>query len=910
MRAARTREKRAFEGSAGKRMKKILLFILIIGLAAAACGAVAVHAEEEGGAGSANQTEYELFMPGEYSPENSSQSFTAYEQYLELENPSDLAICEKYVAIADQSVSGNNSSIYILQRDGGEPRYVRYSHTNANAISGLNFYNAEDGSTYLFFFSAIGTISWLDCGDPSQTGNVDTEIRPYSMIVSGSYIYYTQANDTYSDVYVSTIEETDGGFTIPTPSEALQSNLAGNSSTFSEYGGTVYLANRKQIYTCTPTEFLPQYSLSLNDVDNFAITANNERQIVYIGAGNMYINDETTVIGEFSVVKLFDGMIYAIENDRVRQYDLTADSFTEYMIGKYSEYTNRLDAAQDISSYADKVVIADTGNSRITVYDGTFTVYASQYPADLVCAGETHFLAVAGSVAYLYGYEGGTYTESFSLDGAISGAAYSFGKFYLVSANGRDTYEIDCADLSVQHGTPNITSPENLAADIYGNLYVLTANGQVNRYSRDEFLSSTAASSERIAQFSADAHDIFVDYSGLVYVLTENSVCCGDADLSPVTVTLDLGEAVFNGTEKTALAFTFEQENGAIHLLSDGFVVKLGLGANAPRSLKNISADGLYEAINGDTEESAARGMLVTVPADSVLLSLDAENLAENAQTVSYSDYSPLGEARVGILVCELPDGGGSVVAFFEYDPEYTFEAGGNQFTATLRDYTLALVLGDESELTVLSEAYDDTGYVGYTTNEVGLYRFPAMSLLTERNNPDNPLETEEKVSVSERLAKNEAVTVLFTLRCAADDSQRFGLDADYCFVRTERGTYGFVPANYVLSYDPSSTVSANFEFRNLRKGASVTLYASDGQPLTLSSREQLKVYGEADENGMIYAEYTDESGVVYSGYIEESSLYSASGSVVAVLVAVTLVTAAVLCSVCYLIFRKQPTLQ
>ena len=52
------------------------------------------------------------------------------------------------------------------------------------------------------------------------------------------------------------------------------------------------------------------------------------------------------------------------------------------------------------------------------------------------------------------------------------------------------------------------------------------------------------------------------------------------------------------------------------------------------------------------------------------------------------------------------------------------------------------------------------------------------------------------------------------------------------------------------------------------------------------------------------------EDGKLYAGTIEESALYRARESVVIVLVAVTLVTAAVLSSVCYLILRKQPTLQ
>lgn len=870
----------------GMRMKKsIMALILIIGLMAAQCGVFSAYAQEsETAARSDGQTaSYELFLP------------ETYEQYLELDAPSDIALSEDYIAIADQPRSGN-SVIYVLQKSAA--RYVCYQHNNNNAISGLNFYYAEDGSVYLFFFGAIGTVSWLNCEDSAQSGVVDTSIRPYSMIINGKDIYYTQANDTYSDVYHSTIEETDGGFRIEEPNTPLQSNLSGNSA-FSEYNGNVYLANGKQIYTCSANGLVAWYSLSLNSVSSFAITATNEKQIVYIGAENMYVNDDPnkTFLGEFSVVKLYDGKIFVIENDKVRQFDLTSSSFTEYMIGKFSDYSNRLDDARDISSYGNKTVIADYGNGRVSVYGEDFEMFSMQYPADLVCAGEDYFLAAAGSVAYLYDYTDPVQAaETFNLESAAVGVAYSFGKFYIVTTSGSNTYEIDTDSLTVTgSGTPNITSPLNLTADLYGNLYVLTANGQVNRYTRDRFLSQTTASSELVAQFGDGVHDLFVDYSGTVYAASDSAIYVGSSEFK---IDAALNQAVYSAEQKTIKAFTFEQEGGTLCILSDGFVVKTDLGENAPKSLKNISAEGLYDTIHSAANAQSAQGLYVTVPAGSTMLSLNAQTMDENTTVIAYSDYFKLDADRAGIRIAEL-DGAGTVVAFFEYVPEQK-PNGESEYSPTQRNYTLCLVLGDVEEQSVGGAFNDIADYTGYTTNAVGLYRFPTMSLGKE----NNPVTTQT-------LSKNQAVTVLAKLNGNVDGgSAAYGLDSNYYFVKTQEGAYGFVPARYVLPYNPAPGGSTDFSYRDLAKGKSVTLYAEDGTPLTLSDREQLKVYGTADENGMIYAEYTAEDGKLYAGTIEESALYRARESVVIVLVAVTLVTAAVLSSVCYLILRKQPTLQ
>ena len=693
-------------------MKKYLLTVLIcLGMAAVlALGAVSVRP-----ASAAEGDGQELFMPAAIYPASSGESFSAYEQYLDLEDPSDIAVGADYIAIADKPASGN-SCIYIL-RKGTEPRYIRYEHDSDNIITELNFYYSTTGKTYLFFFGAIGTISWVDCEDTSRFGTVETTITPYSMIVSGSSLYYTEAVIGVFNVLCSTIEEREEGFAVAEPNDPIRSNLEG-TTTFSEYNDTVYLANGKQVYSCSPNALTPEYTVELNNIESFAITANDEKKLVYIGANNIYIDDTRTITGEYTVVRMYGDFIYIIDGDRIVQYDLSAYSFTDYMIGKYSDYSNRLGAANDISAFGDKVVISDPDNGRVTVYDGEFSQFRTEYPSGLVCAGEEYFLAVSGTVATLYSYDRAQ-TRTYSLASTAAAAAYSFGTFYIVTADGAHTYAIDTADMSMLHGTPGVTSPKSLAADLQGNLYVLTSNGQVNRYTAEQFLAESATS-ERLAEFGDGAKDLFVDPLGDLYVLTDNSVFTGSPSAS---TSVDFTETVYGGEGKTAAAFAYEFESGTLYILSDGFVVRADLKESAPASLKNLSSAELRGALSASTPENAADDILVTVPEGSVLLVLDDTNLAEsNAPSVlSYTGYLRTEEARTGVRICTSE--AGTVVAFYRYDEDHSFDVtypDGTQNTvsATLRDYSLCLVLNEQP---AAAGGYEENGYTAYLSNDVGL---------------------------------------------------------------------------------------------------------------------------------------------------------------------------------------------
>ena len=138
-------------------------------------------------------------------------------------------------------------------------------------------------------------------------------------------------------------------------------------------------------------------------------------------------------------------------------------------------------------------------------------------------------------------------------------------------------------------------------------------------------------------------------------------------------------------------------------------------------------------------------------------------------------------------------------------------------------------------------------------------------------------------------------------------------LDAgSYSFIllKTDSGDlYGFVPTAYLIQTGEGATAEGSFVFRNLIEGATVTLYKNT-DTLLLQTRERLQVYGEANESNLIFVAYVDADGNTYTGWIEESLLEKEDSSIIAVLVIVPLVSAVVLFSVCYLILRKQPTLQ
>ncbi len=870
--------------------------------------AVSAFADAEQSARAEKTETWELFLP------------SSSEQFLPLASPNDVAFGDNYIAVADGNV------IYVYDRAAG--RYNSYTGTAGDTYSSLCFYGE-----FLLFVpngSSAFSIRYIDCsaaesGVYTSTNTLNDQnteaVTCTQFILNGDTLYYARFLGNTVNVYSGTISSAGGSLAANTSGTALGGETLSDISInpyFSNYGGTTYLSAQRTIYTVgtsVTTAFTTDY-----DVSSFAITGTDLYYTSSDSARPLYKktlsgqqNDERLqAFSNISSIFPYNGALYFSvtgSNPAVRQFSLETKSYTGYEIAQYSSGERRLGRnADSLSLYGGRLVIADPANARVLLAD---TMTQEVRPVTVegfsgsfsVTAGEKDFLVTDGSSVALYGYDGQRVLslDYTSFNGTVVDGTYSYGSYYLVSSTGA-TYRL--TEEGIGANGQLSSAPAAIAADINGDIWALSASsGTAYRYTEENFLSQNGATETNPVLFGTGTLDILVDYEGTVYGLTEGSVLVGGATDARQ---LDLSSYVSYADDATAVAFAFGFTTDEAYVLTDaGFLVKWSGGI---ASLDTIDENGAYSALTGAlTDENggadAYDDLLVTVSADAVLVSLDESALtAENY--LPAAGYARAGEARVGVKVTDIadPDGGntiGTLVALYEYLPGSG--AQGSQHT-----YSLCLVLGEGAQPLASSEYYTDTaGYAGYTTNAVGLYNLPLM-----RQSGDTAY-----LAYRLELAKNTRVTVLGTVSLPAPTTGGYGLDADYCFVSYSadgQTVYGFVPASY-LNASPSSGItgsgSAEITYRHIAEGESVTLYDDAENARVFENEELLTVYGEADENGLVFVRYTAD-GISYSGWIEEALLAEASDFGIWVLVAVTIVTAAVLASACYLVLRKPPVME
>ena len=879
-----------------KHIRKLTILLLTAALFCSVSFAAAFAADGEAGAPqfSARATQEPLSDEGELSlllPET-------YEQYLDLSAPSSVAATDDYIAVAD----GN--TIYLYDRVNGGP-YKTYIPQNndvpVTAVGSLNFYDYGN-TVYLYYVAIYGgnnQIQYIDCRAEnfSEQTAASTQISSCnSFVIVGDNVCYVDADNR---IYCTKVVDLDiTGSDTPL-------NISGSGqrvSSLAVYNDTVFFS----VDPAANDDYPAIYSVDFNNsttsrwltVDhNVTAFAISDGICYYIAAGTLYraatsddeelkINDESIRGGSIRLCD--DGRLYIISGTSIREFSASGEAFTGYEIARYSSSTNRLgENAADISARSGALLIADTANDRVLQYkDGAYTVLCSADSPTLVCAGDDTFAVYGNSSVSVY-TDGGQTVQTYTVRGAV-GLAYAYGTFYCVtSAN--ETWAIPADGGSPSEGTLALGSSaaQDLTADVYGRLYVFSGDGNVYRFTADEFL-NPGTNLESVAIFSDSVHSVHCAYDGTLYGVSDQSLFVW-RESSAAETSLNLSDLVTTPSAAAA-DLSFDFESGKLYILSDGFIAQ---GNFDIPSLSNISADGLHDALSGDA--ASAEELLVKVPAQSVILSVAASSIGESTAVFPYAGYARTDSARTGIKICDVA--AGTVVAFYEYRP-----APGSGDATPTRDYTLCLVLGGEEAgvSPVATENYytDDADFAAHNSSEVSLYRFPSMNL------------GDEKSTVA-RLSRGTSFTVHGYVRLSAEtDEGDWGLDSDYAYVTVDAtGQSGYIPAGYVVAASDSGSGTSEFVFRNVARGESITLY-SGSESITLSDREQVRQYGAADENSNVYVTYTDENGTVWSGTVPESALYEAPASATAVLVAVIAVTAVVLVSVCYLLLRRQPTIE
>ncbi len=890
-------------------MKKTLLTLcLFFCIACLAGGALLVSADGE----TDSDSNMSLLLP--YS----------FEQYLQLNNPSDIALTEQYMAIAD------GKDILLYNRQGGT-EFFRYS--NSSTVSSLNFYQFGD-KTYLYFISNDGLqgspILYIEC---AATGFVGQAVRT-SVSSCASFVINTTENGTMlycataSIGYVAVVSMPMEGTDISSVTTTLTQGNINVVPAFDVYNSSVYYSWNNSVLTEGAPVWTAAYSIfsfALTDTDCFYAAPDG---CLYKAAaiGNVPASSPVqaggTDISGVETIQCYQNTLYLVIGNAIRGFDPVTARFNGYEISRYSSGENRLGAgAQDLSVYDNLLAVADTSNTRVLLYNtGSRTYRAIPVAAAprLVCAGENTFAVADDYTVYIYSYDGAL-IDSAEIGGEIFDLSYSFGNYYLVSNESTRKSVLSPNEDGTQYSRQSAASTTtqtylSVSNDIGGYVYVLADDGSVWAFSSEANFLTDAGT--RVCDFPG-ATQLLSDFAGNLYGLdTEGSSVWRYSRPTQTTESSTLRydfslDGLVSGANTMPVAIGFGYQSNIAYLLSDGFIAKTDEFGIA--SLDTLPAEGLYDTIyHQSPDETFASGRLARVPAGAVTVEVNLASL-ENRTTLDCSDYERETQERIGVVLAQTDYG--AIVVFYT---EYTYsEPGSDQEIHVVREYDVRLILDSNladnvgnfellSDDETLHAARTDSGdpfTVGYTTNTVGLYKYPLMGMR-------DGSESASPFGLLTGLAKSTQLELLHEFYLSTDVLD----NESYYFVRLTDAdghkTYGFVSSQYVLPYRTEGAIESTYVLRHVRTGRSITLYTAAGAPCVLSNEAIVRAYGDPDADGKIYVTYTDSDGVLYSGMVDEYLLYKANETIVYALVFVPIVTIAVLLSICYLIFRKQPTLQ
>ncbi|MBQ7368429.1 MAG: hypothetical protein IJW60_01805 [Clostridia bacterium] len=684
--------------------KKGLAFISILAVFSAAFTLVVVPARAE-----------TATTPIASQPTETLVAPVSYEQYLPLNNPTDVAVSENYLAIAD----GNG--IYIYDRADGEYRLYKHGEENKqeDRIAKLQFDEYEtlyflDGSTATNFYSF----------------NVETgEETPIALAcgtftVQGGELYFTNAQE---DLYKASLN---GQSLSPV---SLQWE---NVSSLAFLSGELYfIQSDYYLMKIDPTLALPPNPAK-------ATYKIFEKQIAHVSVSDGALSC-TSADGEFFSYALtqtetpvfqssaegyarlcaFGENVYAVQPSKgaIKQYSTKQGAFTDYEISANSASRHRLSGAKTTFLAGDKLYIADNGNARISVYDTRENKFLAPFNATLppsyICADENYLLAATDTQATLYSLSAETYGEpsaQFSnFNGKLVGVACVYGKFYLATDHN------ECYALTLQaetgewtresHRKSSTRYPKALTSDVYGNLYILSGR-EAYRFTEREFLSDTEEGEKVGENLPTSTTQIAVDYNQTLYALSDNGLFLESTELFRLRARPVYYADALATPSLTSFAIGIEENE--TYLLCEGNYLLKSTALSLP-TVKTVAVNGANENI---FSQAAAEFSVVKTQENTLLVEFDlhATNGAEYFPYLGYSrETTPktalkIGETQTHYLLAE-------------------YDAAKETYRTYLALQAHCTPLAPSEYRTAYSETEQRTGYI---TSAIALYKFPYLTEL------------------------------------------------------------------------------------------------------------------------------------------------------------------------------------
>jgi len=754
------------------------------------------------------------------SSENASLILPAdYSQYLNLSSPTACAASEEYIAVSD------GATIYIYDKN--ERLYRSYVHSynrddTLNSVAQVDF--CDDG--YLYFTDASTYLYRLNMADLTATR---TGITCSTFATEGRTVYFAtivNGRVTIVSVPAETAEMSSASviYTLNTySSPAICCDTNGNLF----FTDGVYLYD----YTSNSMKSVPVSGTvtSCKCVDEvFYLCDSTGRFSVYNYAADAI---EKYYEGNYAYIDYFSGTLYAVNSATVEEFDCEKKEFTDYRICSYSSAVGRLNGACDAEYVNGKLIIAESGNSRVSIYnesDGSYEILSPGFIPEYVAADSSSIMVCSSSRLAIYTYTGRTIYEYTAVaEGEeIRGAENVYGNYYVItSGNAFIKISGTEGDFNAQKIYKQLAGVgEDLSSDVYGNLILKTVSGAVYTFSEDAFMAPSDSGTLKYT-FPVETHGFFSDYRGDVFAVSGSSVIsdCG------ITVSVSSDGCVYQ-SEKSPIkiAASFDKRGG--YIIYSNYIIYTE-NINVP-TLNDIS-----------TEESDS----------TVFLSGAAEpravSIHKNAVEIFF-DFSKYQDASVFPYLSHERISGESKAIVISETSEYYVIGAVSEKTKKYRTGIVLKTSCDELSAADIKYTPEEYSSVGYATNDVPLYRYACFS------------------SETGSLKKGGEVVIEYAIN--------LGTGFNFCRVDySYNGTLysGYVPLAYLIPTGVTTEEKTSVSYAYITVDDEFyTMLADDGTALSVSTKEKFTVIGDPYSESEVKLSYSS-GGKTYYTTIDSSLL-------------------------------------
>lgn len=697
----------------------------------------------------------------------------SYEEYLPLQNPSDVAVCDQFIAVAD------GKQIYVYDKKAA--LYRVYEHT-AN-VTKLQF----DVEETLYF---LDSSTYLHTLNPENLALTETGFVCSNFLIEDNVLYFTNTSGGMSQLrktYLSDLKISSATTLLDRLSLSPALAFFEGELYYTDGGKYLHKTNPDSVGNTTFVAAFQRELLSFSIAENAFTCSTSDGEFYSYDLLALSESKESEKsdpllyqTGGYKALSAYNDFVYTVKNESVCVYSIDDNAFTNYEIGAESASLERINSAKELCLTQDKLFIADAGNNRISVYDTEKKSFLSPIPTELspdhlASDGKTLLLSNKTELKLL-SLNKNNYGETLfsfkAFEGNAVGAVEVYGKYYLAT----DKNQFLCLSQSQSGWTLTKSAktstryPTLLASDAYGYLYA-KCGSSIYRYTEESFLSPIATDTELCSSLPQNTKKIAVDYRANLYALSENTLYkyAQDANGEYKTVTeKPLTESQVIGVTPSTRSFALSIEEDAAYLLDENHYLVKRTDFSL-QTMKNIPVNGADKTVL-DSKNTALS--MVEIQENALMIEFDLQSL--RGKTVfPYVEYKRNEKAQNAIKLGKTD----------VYEVLAVYNEQKRQYSTYLVYASSCKALPTKNYLT----AYE-TEKTGYLSNAVSLYRLPFISKETD-------------LCSMQRGAK---ITLLGEVN---------NLDRSYYHVRYEtedkQAVVGYLPKAYVSPSDGNTPVNA-----------------------------------------------------------------------------------------------------